>query len=85
MLQHFHRASSLAEALHSWLRSYLQVHRSRPQWLLSLLELFWNHHTFQRGKRAGQSPLQLAGVSDAPSLSQALDQVLNAAFAGQAI
>jgi hypothetical protein len=71
----FHRSSSLAEALHSWLRPYLQIHRGMPQWLLPLLQLFWNHHTFQRGKRAGSSPLELAGVQDAPSLAAVLDQL----------
>jgi hypothetical protein len=71
----FHRASSLAESLHSWLRPHLQIHRGMPQWLLPLLQLFWNHHSFTRGKRAGQSPLELAGVSDALSLSAALDQL----------
>jgi hypothetical protein len=29
-----------------------------------LLQLFWNHHTFERGKRAGSSPLELAEVLD---------------------
>ena len=72
----FHRSSSLAESLHSWLRPYLQIHRGVPQWLLPLLMLLWNHHTFQRGKRAGKSPLELAGVDDAPSLSEVLDRLL---------
>jgi len=72
----FHRSSSLAESLHSWLRPYLQVHRGVPQWLLPLLMLLWNHHTFQRGKRAGKSPLAWAGVADVPALSQVLDQLL---------
>jgi hypothetical protein len=71
----FHRSSSLAESLHSWLRPYLQIHRGMPVWLLPLLQLFWNHHTFQRGKRAGSSPLELAGVQDAPSLAAVLDQL----------
>jgi len=71
----FHRSSSLAESLHSWLRPYLQIHRGMPQWLLPLLQLFWNHHQFQRGKRAGSSPLQLAGVEDAPSLAEVLKQL----------
>jgi transposase-like protein len=74
----FHRASSLAESFHSWLRPYLEIHRGMPQWLFPLLMLFWNHHTFQRGKRAGHSPLALAGVDDAPSLSEALDWILQA-------
>lgn len=67
----FHRASSLAESLHSWVRPFLQIHRGMPQWLGPLLQLFWNHHHFQRGKRAGHSPLELAGVQDVPSLTDA--------------
>jgi hypothetical protein len=74
----FHRSSSLAESLHSWLRPYLHIHRGMPQWLFPLLTLVWNHHTFQRGKRAGNSPLELAGVTEVPSLSDVLDQVLDA-------
>jgi len=71
----FHRSSSLAESLHSWLRPYLQIHRGIPGWLLPLLQLYWNHHTFERGKRAGSCPLELAGVEDVPSLVEALDQL----------
>jgi hypothetical protein len=71
----FHRSSSLAESLHSWLRPYLQIHRGMPKWLLPLLQLFWNHHQFERGKRAGSSPLELAGVEDVPSLAEVLDQL----------
>lgn len=71
----FHRSSSLAEALHSWLRPYLQIHRGMPKWLPPLLQLFWNHHPFERGKRAGHCPLELAGVKDVPSLAEALGQL----------
>jgi hypothetical protein len=71
----FHRSSSLAESLHSWLRPYLQIHRGIPNWLLPLLQLFWNHHQFERGKRAGSSPLELAGVPNTPSLRQVLNQL----------
>lgn len=71
----FHRSSSLAEALHSWLRPYLQIHRGMPKWLPPLLQLFWNHHPFERGKRAGRCPLELAGVKDVPSLAEALGQL----------
>ncbi len=74
-LSFFHRSSSLAEALHSWLRPYLALHRGTPQWLLPLLQLVWNHHPFTRGKRAGSTPLQLTGVTDAPTLAEALNQV----------
>jgi hypothetical protein len=77
-LSFFHRSSSLAEALHSWLRPYLALHRGTPQWLLPLLQLVWNHHPFTRGKRAGGTPLQLAGVTDALTLAEALNQVCTA-------
>jgi hypothetical protein len=79
----FHRSSSLAESLHSWLRPYLQIHRGVPKWLASLLQLFWNHHRFARGKRKGASPLELAGVKDAPSLAEVLDQLPRPGVAAQ--
>ena len=70
----FHRSSSLAESLHSWLRPYLQVHRGMPQWLLPLLQLVWNHHVFQRShKRQGKCPLELAGLENIPTLSELFD------------
>jgi hypothetical protein len=72
----FHRSSSLAESLHSWLRPYLQVHRGMPEWLLPLLQLVWNHHVFQRGKRQGKSPMELAGLENVPALSQLFDHLL---------
>jgi len=81
----FHRSSSLAESLHSWLRPYLQIHRGMPTWLLPLLQLFWNHHTFERGKRAGHSPLELAGVDDVPALAELLDYLLCPGMAAQPI
>lgn len=68
-LRLFHRASSLAESIHAWIRPYLQVHRGMPNWLAPLLQLFWNHHRFQRGKRAGATPAELAGIADTPSLA----------------
>lgn len=77
ILSLFHRSSSLAESLHSWLRPYLQVHRGMPAWLFPLLQLVWNHHEFQRGKRQGSSPMSLAGLADVPTLSQVFDRLLS--------
>jgi hypothetical protein len=73
----FHRSSSLAESMHSWLRPYLQVHRGMPDWLLPLLQLVWNHHVFQRGKRQSKSPMQWAGLENVPSLSSLFDWLAN--------
>jgi len=73
----FHRSSSLAESLHSWLRPYLQVHRGMPKWLLPLLQLVWNHHVFQRGKRQGKSPMEWAGFENVPALSTLFDYLTN--------
>ena len=76
VLSLFHRSSNLAESLHSWLRPYLQVHRGIPVWLLPLLQIFWNHHPFQRGERQGKSPLALAGVDDVPTLAELFDRLV---------
>jgi hypothetical protein len=84
-LELFHRSSSLAESLHSWIRPYLQIHRGMPKWLLPLLQLFWNHHQFERGKRSGHSPLELAGVQDAPSLAKVLGQLFGPSIATQQV
>jgi len=55
------------------------------RWLLPLLQLFWNHHEFERGKRAGHSSLELAGVEDAPSLAEVLGQLLRPGVAVQPV
>ncbi len=78
----FHRSSSLAESLHSWLRPYLEIHRGMCRWLLPLLQLYWNHHELERGKRAGHSPLELAGVKDVLPLKEVLGQLVSP---GQAV
>jgi len=70
-LSFFHRSSSLAESLHSWLRPYFQMHRGIPDWLTPLLQFYWNHHTFQRGKRKGKSPL-----GESTTWSQTLDLLI---------
>jgi hypothetical protein len=77
VLDTFHRASSLAESLHSWLRPHLHAHRGLPDWLLPLLQVFWNHHPFQRGKRKGKSPVEWAGVEQARSLTEVLELLLH--------
>jgi len=81
VLSLFHRSSSLAESLHSWLRPYLQVHRGMPAWLLPLLQLVWNHHAFQRGKRRGKSPMEWAGLEQVPTLSILFDRLIELAQA----
>ncbi len=85
VMRRFHRASSLAEALHSWLRPYYHIHRGLPTWLGPLLQLLWNHHRFPRGKRAGHAPLDLAGVEKVPSLAEVLAWVSGAQAAPAAL
>lgn len=70
----FHRSSSLAESLHSFLRPYFVMHRGIPEWLPSLLVYYWNHHEFQRGKRKGKSPL-----GDPLTWSESLDNLMSKA------
>lgn len=61
-----HRGSSLVECVNSLLRPHLLVHRGADSALggLDLLACYFNHRVFSRGKRRGQSPLQLAGLPD---------------------
>jgi hypothetical protein len=61
------RASSAVENWHSILRPHLAVHRTLSPGLLALLTVWHNHRVFTRGARAGFSPLQLSGITDAPT------------------
>lgn len=56
------RGSSLVECVNSLLRPYAQLRKSLGQAFLDLFALYRNCHIFRRGKRAGASPFQLAGV-----------------------
>lgn len=56
------RGSSLAECLNSLLRPYAFLMRGLNKDFLSLFQLYRNAHVFDRGKRAGSSPFQLAGI-----------------------
>ena len=61
------RASSLVENINGLLKSFLRQRRSFPDSLtlqryLDLFTLWHNLRVFQRGKRQGHSPYQLAGV-----------------------
>ena len=56
------RGSSLAECINSLLRPYAEITRGLGKGFLSLFQLYRNAHIFARGKRAGYSPFQLAGI-----------------------
>jgi tetratricopeptide (TPR) repeat protein len=57
------RASSVVESVNSVLRMHQSRHRSLNQGLLNLKRLYWNTRRFRRGRRRGQCPYQLLGVS----------------------
>lgn len=59
------RVSTAAERWHSILRPHLAVHRTLSTGMLALLAVWHNHRVFTRGIHRGQSPLHLAGMSDA--------------------
>src|SRR6266542_1549100 len=61
------RASSAVENGHSILRPHLAVQRTLSPGRLALLTVWHNHRVFTRGARAGFSPLQLSGITDAPT------------------
>jgi hypothetical protein len=56
------RGSSLVECVNSLLRPYAELRKSLGQGFLDLFTLYRNAHVFARGKRAGHSPFQLAGI-----------------------
>jgi len=56
------RASSLVETVNSWLRPFLWRRKGNGRGIYNLLRLCWNTHRFERGKRQGFTPLQLAGI-----------------------
>jgi hypothetical protein len=56
------RGTSLVECVNSLLRPYAELRRSLGQPFLDLFTLYRNAHVFRRGKRAGASPFQLAGI-----------------------
>ncbi len=56
------RGSSLAECINSILRPYAHLMRGLGKRFLPLFQLYRNAHVFARGKRAGCSPFQLAGI-----------------------
>ena len=62
------RSSSLIENINGLLKQFLHTRRSFPceialQRYLDLFTLWHNMRVFQRGKRQGLSPFQLAGIS----------------------
>jgi len=61
------RASSAVENWHSILRPHLVVHRTLSSGMLALLAVWHNHRVFTRGIHAGSSPLQLSGMTTAPT------------------
>jgi len=61
-------ASSLIETINGLLKAFLQARQAfksltTAQAYLNLLVLWHNMRVFQRGKRAGQSPFQWAGIT----------------------
>ncbi len=56
------RATGMAENLNSLLAFHRATHRGLPDKVVALFEVYRNHHVFSRGKRAGQSPLELLGL-----------------------
>ena len=62
------RASSLVECLNSVARMQQARHRKMTQGLLDLKRLYWNLRRFRTGRRRGETPYGLLGVS-LPDLS----------------
>jgi hypothetical protein len=61
ILAQWPRTSSAIECLNSLLRPFLNGRKQVAQGFLELFRYYHNTHQFQRGKRAGSSPLEWAG------------------------
>jgi hypothetical protein len=59
--------SSAVERYHSILRPHLAVHRTLSTEMLALIAVWHNHRVFTRGIHKGKNPLQLSGITDAPT------------------
>jgi hypothetical protein len=59
--------SSAVERYHSILRPHLTVHRTLSTEMLALIAVWHNHRVFTRGVHKGKNPLQLSGITDAPT------------------
>ncbi|MEI8305563.1 MAG: hypothetical protein WCF99_00730 [Chloroflexales bacterium] len=59
--------SSAVERYHSILRPHLSVHRTLSTEMLALIAVWHNHRVFTRGIHKGKNPLQLSGITDAPT------------------
>lgn len=62
ILNHSWRGSMLCECVNSLLRPILASRKSSDQGCLELFRFLHNVHRFTRGKRAGHSPAELAGI-----------------------
>jgi hypothetical protein len=62
----FHRSSSLAESLHSWLRPYLQVHRGMPKWLFPLTAVGLEPPYLSTRKTARKKPDGMGWLRECP-------------------
>jgi hypothetical protein len=56
------RGTGMVENLNSVLAFQRATRRGLPPTTLALFAVYRNHHVFERGKRAGRSPLELAGL-----------------------
>ncbi len=56
------RSSGMVENPGSVLAAHRASHRGLPACVLEVFRVYRNHHVFKRGKRAGESPLKLAGL-----------------------
>lgn len=61
------RVSSAVERWHSILRPHVAVHRTLSTGMLAVLAVWHNHRVYTRGVNKGKSPLQLSGMTDAPT------------------
>lgn len=53
------KSNSLIEAINSVIRRYLVAYKSIPTWFCPIFTFYWNHRTFNRGKRKNLKPREI--------------------------
>ena len=53
------KSNSLIEAVNSVIRRYLVSYKSIPSWFCPIFNFYWNHRTFNRGKRKNLKPREI--------------------------
>jgi hypothetical protein len=59
IMESLKKSNSIIEAINSVIRRHLVTYKSIPSWFCPLFTFYWNHRTFERGKRKHLKPREI--------------------------